>query len=88
MSKKEFHSSHYHSSGIEPITFINSNNMGFNEGSIIKYTTRVGKKAGQEISDIKKIIDYAILLAFQKGIEIEKKDILELVDYRFSWGEN
>lgn len=84
MSQK-FHSTHYHTKGVEPIEFINSNELGFNEGSIVKYVTRVGKKEGQEVSDIKKIIDYSLLLAFQKGIQITREDVLDLINYRYDW---
>lgn len=85
---KVFHSSHYHAEGIEPIEYISSNKLDFNRGSIIKYAHRAGDKAGQERLDIKKIIDYAMLLAFQEGIDIEREDIKELVDYRFNWKES
>ncbi|MEG0151625.1 MAG: DUF3310 domain-containing protein [Cellulosilyticaceae bacterium] len=87
MKENSFHSSHYHTKGIEPIVFINSNSLGFNEGSIVKYVTRVGKKEGQEVSDIKKIIDYAMLISIQKGINITREDVINLVNYRFDWKE-
>lgn len=83
--KETFHSSHYESNGIEVIEYISSNKLDFNRASIIKYADRCGKKQGQEKLDIKKIIDYAMLLAFQEGIEITREDIHNLVDYRFDW---
>jgi hypothetical protein len=87
MSSK-FHSSHYESDSIEPIEFIISNKLDMCRSSIIKYAFRAGKKEGQEVLDIKKIIDYALLLAMQDGIEVTKEDVIELVNYRFNWIEN
>lgn len=84
---KEFHSSHYESKTIEPIEFIMENDLDFNTGNIIKYAFRVGNKKGQEVSDIKKIIDYALLLSFQKQIPITQEEVVELINYRFNWKE-
>lgn len=51
--------SHYQSGGIEPIDYINSHNMNFNCGCVVKYITRNGKKEGERpIKDLKKAIDY------------------------------
>ncbi|MGL5718870.1 MAG: DUF3310 domain-containing protein [Paraclostridium sp.] len=83
--KKEFHSSHYESDGIECIEFITSNKLDFCRGSIIKYAFRAGDKKGQESLDIKKIIDYAILLAMQEGIDFTYQDAKDIIDYRFEW---
>lgn len=84
---EEFHSSHYEGK-IEPIEFIMANKMTFNRGNIIKYATRAGKKSGQEKLDIHKIIDYAMLMAFEEGVDIDKDDIIKLVNYRFDWKKN
>lgn len=84
---EEFHSSHYEGK-IEPIEFIMANNMSFNRGNIIKYATRACKKSGQEKLDIHKIIDYAMLMAFEEGVDINKDDIIKLVNYRFDWKKN
>ena len=81
---EEFHSSHYEGK-IEPIEFIMANKMSFNRGNIIKYATRACKKSGQEKLDIHKIIDYAMLMAFEEGVDIDKDDIIKLVNYRFDW---
>ncbi len=43
---------HYTQGKIEPIDYINANNMSFNEGNIIKYVTRYKYKNGLE--DLKK----------------------------------
>lgn len=85
MSK--FHSDHYESESIEPIDLMINNKLDFVRSSIIKYAFRAGKKVGQEVLDIKKIIDYAVLLAIQEGIDIQRDDIHELINYRFDWKE-
>lgn len=82
--KDEFHSGHYNAT-IEPIEYIMMNKLSFNRGNIIKYATRAGKKSGQEKLDIHKIIDYAILMAFEEGIDIKESEIIDLVKYRFNW---
>lgn len=41
---------------IEPITYIESNNLTFSEGNVVKYISRHRKKDGA--NDIKKAIDY------------------------------
>ena len=83
----EFHSRHYNAT-IEPIEYIMSNKLSFNRGNIIKYATRACKKSGQEKLDIHKIIDYAMLMAFEEGVDIDKDDIIKLVNYRFDWKKN
>lgn len=52
------HPKHYIDGGIEPIEYINSHNMNFNIGNIIKYASRYMKK-GKPIEDLKKVIQYA-----------------------------
>lgn len=71
--------------GIEPIEFIAKNKYGFSQGNIVKYNHRVGKKKGQEADDIIKIIDYAMLLSYEKGIEVKEDDVINLIKYRLSW---
>lgn len=63
--------SHYKTMKIQPIEFIQSNDLGFCEGNIIKYTCRYKQKGGVE--DLNKVIHYARLLIEQ--IEKEKKDV-------------
>jgi hypothetical protein len=48
--------SHYCNMEIQPIDFINANNLGFAEGCVIKYVCRHGSKGN--IDDIKKAIHY------------------------------
>lgn len=62
--------SHYKTMKIQPIEFIQANDLGFCEGNIIKYTCRYKQKGGVE--DLNKVIHYARLLIEQ--IEKEKKN--------------
>jgi hypothetical protein len=52
--------SHYKTMKIQPIEFIQANDLGFCEGNIIKYTCRYKQKGGVE--DLNKVIHYARLL--------------------------
>lgn len=45
-------STHYKQCGIEPIQYIEANNIGFHAGNVIKYVTRADSKDG--IEDLKK----------------------------------
>lgn len=64
---------HYTVGGIEPFDVHKS--MGifseFAKGNIIKYTMRQGKKLGEDINDLKKIVDYALSLALYEGVNPE-----------------
>ena len=42
------HPEHYAQQGIEPIDYIENNNLNFSEGNIIKYVTRHRKKGGKK----------------------------------------
>lgn len=50
MTKKtsKTHPEHYVQQGIEPIDYIESNNLNFSEGNVVKYVTRHRKKNGKE----------------------------------------
>ena len=48
---------HYNKGKIEPIDYINSNNLNFNLGNVIKYVTRCNYK-GTKKQDLLKAIDY------------------------------
>ncbi len=55
---------HYKAMAIEPVQYIEANNIGFHEGSIIKYVSRWQQKGG--LDDLKKArfyIDRLIELA-------------------------
>lgn len=45
---------HYTQFNIQPVVFIESNNLGFSQGEVIKYVCRYKKKNGVE--DLKKAI--------------------------------
>lgn len=64
---KQVGGSHYKTFKIQPIEFIEGNNLGFSVGNIIKYACRYKNKGGVE--DLKKVIHYAELL-----MEIEQKE--------------
>jgi hypothetical protein len=55
---------HYARNAIQPWDYIISNELGYLEGNIIKYTTRWRHKGG--IDDLRKVIHYA-----EKLIEVE-----------------
>ena len=57
---------HYQKGSIQPIDYIEANNMCFNSGNIIKYVTRYKYKNG--IEDLYKARDY-----LDRLIELEKK---------------
>jgi len=54
--------SHYTSNKIEPIKFIEENNLDYNEGNIIKYITRYKSKNG--IKDLNKIYFYFLQMKY------------------------
>jgi hypothetical protein len=60
------HAEHYKKMGIEPIQYIEANNLPFHEGNIVKYITRWRDKEG--VKDLEKVIWYA-----QRLIELEAK---------------
>ena len=51
-TKDNINPTHYTNKGIQPIDYIESNNLNFNEGNVIKYVTRYKDKNGLE--DLKK----------------------------------
>ena len=57
---KQVGGDHYSQVEIQPIMYILSNKLDFCRGNIIKYVTR-GKFKDKD-KDIKKIIDYAVLI--------------------------
>ncbi|EAC2566524.1 TPA: DUF3310 domain-containing protein [Listeria monocytogenes] len=58
---------------MEPIKFIQSHNMNFEKGNVIKYVTRAGKKEGQnEVKDLKKARQYLDFLIWK--LEDEQKN--------------
>lgn len=65
--KHQIGGNHYRHLAIQPVEYIHRNNLGFCEGSIIKYVTRWRNKNG--IKDLEKAKHFIELL-----IEMEKKD--------------
>ena len=53
---KQIGGSHYKNFAIEPIEFINRNNLAYAEGNVIKYVCRHKYKG--KLEDIKKAIHY------------------------------
>jgi hypothetical protein len=62
---KQVGGSHYRDKGIQPITYIHANNLGFCEGNVVKYVTRWRDKNG--VADLKKAIHYLELLIELEG---------------------
>lgn len=55
---------HYKSKGIQPVEYINANDLDFFQGNVVKYVTRHKDKNGAQ--DIKKAIHYLqMILEFQ-----------------------
>ena len=46
--QKQVGGNHYENKAIQPIEFIEANNLGFHEGNVIKYVTRYKDKNGLE----------------------------------------
>jgi hypothetical protein len=57
---KQVGGSHYREQGIQPITYIYANQLGFCEGNVVKYVTRWKNKGG--VDDLRKAIHYLELL--------------------------
>ena len=61
--------SHYRQGTIQPIEYINANNLNFDEGNAVKYITRHRYKNGKQ--DILKAIDYCTyILQHQYGMSL------------------
>lgn len=62
---------HYRSRSIQPVEYIDANNLDFFEGNVVKYITRHRVKGQAE--DIKKVIHYAqMILHFKYGDQEEE----------------
>ena len=53
-------SDHYRKGGIQPIEYIQANNLGFSEGNVVKYITRWKYKGG--VDDLEKARHYIDML--------------------------
>ena len=60
---------HYEAMVIQPIEYIQMNDLDFCSGNIVKYASRWNKK-GDPIGDLTKIIDYARILIMQQEKEL------------------
>ncbi|MGL5580228.1 MAG: DUF3310 domain-containing protein [Cetobacterium sp.] len=73
---------HYTKGKIEPFMVYKS--MGIHsdvcKSNIIKYALRQGKKLGEEMKDLKKIVDYGISLAIYEGVD--PQELRELLENR------
>lgn len=69
--------SYYKNKAIQPIDFIEQNNLSFNEGNIIKYVVRWKEKNG--IEDLKKAQFYLnrLIISQEKKCELEKENNFE-----------
>ena len=62
---------HYKGKNIQPVEYIEANDLRFLEGCIIKRATRHGDKTGAGVEDLKKIIHEAQLIALLRyGVEL------------------
>lgn len=69
---KQVGGDHYASQKIQPIDYIQANDLGFEEGNIIKYITRHKLKNGRE--DVEKAKHYCELLLRRYECKEEEKD--------------
>ena len=61
---------HYHKRAIQPITYIQANDLGYEEANVVKYVTRHQDKGRDK--DLKKAIQYmAFILESDYGIVAE-----------------
>lgn len=76
----EVNHSHYKRGGIEPIKYIESNDLNFSEGSIVKYVTRWCFKNGAQ--DLCKVVHYALLLLHEYfGLPKERiDDVMKIIE--------
>lgn len=63
--------SHYKNLAIQPVEYIQANNLSFLQGNVVKYITRYKDKNGAE--DVKKVIHYCqLILELEYGIKNDK----------------
>ena len=62
---------HYKGKAIQPVVYIEANDLRFLEGCIVKRATRHGDETGKGVEDLKKIMHEAQLIALLRyGEEI------------------
>ena len=69
---KQISGNHYKEMSIQPWTYVHANNLGYFEGSAIKYITRWRNKGG--VADIQKAIHF-----LEKLIELESPTVDSMV---------
>jgi hypothetical protein len=67
--KTQIGGSHYKTMAIQPVEFIHKNNIGFIEGSVIKYVTRWRSKNGVE--DLRKAKHFLEILIEQECSDVK-----------------
>lgn len=71
MAEQIMHPDRYNQGGIEPIDFICSNTLDFNQGSVIKYIVRHKRKG--KADDILKAIEYCkFILKYDYDFDYEE----------------
>lgn len=75
---KQIGGSHYKNFKIQPIEFIQKNNLSFIQGCIIKYICRYKDKNGlQDLEKIKHYVDLLIELEYNNESNIQQTDTCE-----------
>ena len=69
--KEQVGGDHYSKLAIQPVEYINKNNLSYLAGNVVKYITRY-KHKGKPLEDLKKAKHYVEML-----IELEESDELE-----------
>ena len=73
MKAPDKYKGHYEAMVIQPIEYIQMNDLDFCSGNIVKYASRWNRK-GDPIGDLTKIIDYARILLKQQEKELVQED--------------
>tara|TARA_R110000751_G_scaffold108719_1_gene205414 strand:- start:129 stop:431 length:303 start_codon:yes stop_codon:yes gene_type:complete len=72
---KQIGGTHYKDMAIQPLEFIERNDLGYAVGNVIKYVCRWRKDSGNGIEDLKKAKHY-IDLIIELELDSDKKDSL------------
>lgn len=73
--KQEVDGNHYTSMAIQPIEYINKNNLDFNHGNVVKYISREVHK-NKDIDVIKAIHNCLFVLIFDYGYSSEIENVV------------
>lgn len=70
---------HYKKLAIQPVEYIHANNLGFFEGSVVKYVSRWRDKGGvKDLEKAKHFIDLLIELEARRGADIRAQAKLNM----------